>query len=89
MTKKPKTDDSGYRPRMEFRALVDFMEGVHERIEALGLSRGELAVRVGKSQSTMSRMLNGLTPLTSETMARIAHALDCDVRVMLVPRAKK
>lgn len=88
MTKKPKVDDSGYRPRMEFRALVDFMEGVHERIEALGLTQTVLAERMGRSQSQVSRLFTGLTPLTSETMARIAHALDCDVRVMLVPRGK-
>lgn len=89
MTKKPRTDDSGYRPRMEFRALVDFMEGIHERIEALGLTQTALAERMGRSQSQVSRLFTGLAPLTSETMARIAHALDCDVRVTLVPRAKK
>lgn len=53
---------------------------------ATGLSQQELADRVGTAQASVARLERGSANSTIETLARYAHALDCEWRLELVPR---
>jgi predicted transcriptional regulator len=54
------------------------------RIE-MNLSQRELAELVGTTQSSIARLERGGRPPRIDTLLRIAEALDCDLRVELVP----
>jgi transcriptional regulator with XRE-family HTH domain len=58
---------------------------VAERRRKLGLSQGELATRVGTTQSAIARLESGGRPPRIDTLLRIAAALDCELSVELRP----
>jgi predicted transcriptional regulator len=60
---------------------------VADRRQELGLSQQELARLVGTTQSSIARLERGGRPPRIDTLLRIADALDCDLRVDLLPRA--
>jgi len=60
-------------------------EQVSERRAELGLSQRELAERVGTTQSAIARLERGGRPPRIDTLLNIADALQCDLRVDLVP----
>ena len=57
------------------------------RRQELGLSQDALARLVGTTQSSIARLERGGRPPRIDTLLRIADALECDLRVDLVPRA--
>lgn len=76
------------RERPEFhveRTSLEFTEEVIARMEALGISRAELARRLGVSPAYITKLLRGTTNFTLETMTRIAHILGCTLRTHLQP----
>lgn len=75
-----KTGDRGWF----FAAIAD---RVVERRVALNMSQRELAELVGTTQSAIARLERGGRPPRIDTLLRIADALDCDLRVELVPRS--
>jgi predicted transcriptional regulator len=58
---------------------------VADRRVAMNLSQRELAELVGTTQSAIARLERGGLPPRIDTLLRIAEALDCDLRVELVP----
>jgi transcriptional regulator with XRE-family HTH domain len=58
---------------------------VAERRRTLGLSQGELARRVGTTQSAIARLESGGRPPRIDTLLRIAAALECELVVELRP----
>jgi transcriptional regulator with XRE-family HTH domain len=75
-----KTGDRGWF----FAAIAD---RVVERRVALSMSQRQLAELVGTTQSAIARLERGGRPPRIDTLLRIAEALDCDLRVELVPRS--
>lgn len=63
-------------------ALLEFFQSLDAmRAGKSGLSRKELAERVGVSQPTLSRWLSGNENLTVSTMCRLAAAMDAAVHI--------
>ena len=67
--------------------FAQIAEQVTQRRAALGLSQQQLAERVGTTQSSIARLERGGRPPRIDTLRRIADALECELRVDLVPRA--
>lgn len=71
--------------------LVDIYDALCARegeLEAKGISRAELARRMGKDRSVVTRLLNGKSNLTLQTFASLATALECRVDLTLQPFEK-
>jgi transcriptional regulator with XRE-family HTH domain len=64
-------------------------EQVADRRRELGLSQAELAELTGTTQSAIARLESGGRPPRIDTLLRIAHALDCELRVELKPRTTR
>jgi len=60
---------------------------VADRRRELGLSQAQLAERCDTTQSAIARLEGGGRPPRIDTLLRIASALECDLRVDLVPRS--
>ena len=56
---------------------------VRERRQALGLSLGDLAGQLGVAVSTVSKLENGLAPITFERLETISRLLKADIASLL------
>ncbi len=61
--------------------ILDATEAVCEWLAAEGLSRADLAERLGRSPAYVSQLLNGSRNMTLRTLADMAHALNREVQV--------
>ena len=59
--------------------VMDFCFMVEDRLEELGMSRTELAERLGKRPSSVTRVLSGSENITLQTMAEYDAALDLGI----------
>jgi ribosome-binding protein aMBF1 (putative translation factor) len=66
--------------------FAQIADDVATRRTERGLSQRELAELTGTTQSAIARLERGGRPPRIDTLLRIAHALDCDLRVELKPR---
>lgn len=76
------------RQRLDYRvegAKNEFTEKTVRRMQALGITRTELADRLGKKQPHITKLLSGNNNFTIETMVQIAEALECHFRCHLEP----
>lgn len=62
---------------------------VESQIEQRGLTRRDLAVRMGKSPSQISKMLSGSHNLTIKSVANLMSALDQTVELVIKPKPKR
>jgi len=76
-------DTAGYRTE---QAIDSVTEAMAIRMEVLGLSRSELATRLGISATQVANLLRGTNNFTARTLSEIAMALECDLVIDLVPR---
>lgn len=67
-------------------AKNEFTEKVVHRMEEAGVTRSELADRLGKKKPQVTRLLRGGNNFTVETMVEIADALGCNYRSHLEPK---
>jgi transcriptional regulator with XRE-family HTH domain len=67
-------------------AIIRFAEDVYLAMERVGLSRAELARRLGTSKAYVTKVLRGNANFTLKSMARLALALDSELRMHLAPR---
>ena len=67
-------------------AILEFTEDMVNRMEEQGISRSELARRIGVSPAYVTKILRGSTNFTLDTMVKVARALDCEFRCRLQPR---
>ncbi len=65
---------------------MDFAVGVERRMEQAGVTRAELARRLGTSAAAVTVALRGDANLTIDRMVRMAHALDATVHVHLAAK---
>lgn len=80
--------DSAYERLLAQEALIlDATELISELIEARGLSRAELAKRIGKARGFVTQVLSGSRNMTLRTLADLAYALDARVTVQALPVA--
>lgn len=63
-----------YRNRV-YNALLSFIE---KEIELTGVSRKEIAKKLGKDPSQISRLLSGSSNLTLDTVSDLLYALDAE-----------
>ena len=69
-------------------AKIDYSEQISERLETLGLTRAELADRMGVSAPYITKLLRGTANLTLDSMVKIANALECDFASEARPRER-
>lgn len=62
---------------------VSFEEDLYRLMTEEGLSRSELADRIGASTAYISKIFNGTTNYTLKTMAKLAQAVGANVQVRL------
>lgn len=82
---KPLTDLSAQAPTREDKLLglsMDFVFAVEDRMEELGMSRRQLAERVGCNEEQVTHVLSGAGDITIGTIAAYAAALDLDIKVI-------
>jgi len=64
-------------------ARVDFIEEALGIMAAQGISKAELARKLGVSKPYVTKLLGGGANLTLESMVRLAEALDCSLSTHL------
>ena len=62
---------------------VGFLSEVHLRMTAQGITKAELARRAEVSPAYITKLFNGSSNLSLETMSKLALALDCSVSLHL------
>ena len=67
-------------------ATIDFAEDLSRLMDEAGVSRAELARRLGTSPAYITQVLRADGNFTLETMTRFAMALGHQVRIHLAPR---
>jgi transcriptional regulator with XRE-family HTH domain len=68
---------------------IDITEDLLERMEYLGIKQSDLAHRLECSRSYISRAFSKPKNFTLETVAKLAYALDLDVKVQFQPKDKE
>jgi len=67
-------------------AILDFTEALYIAMEEQGVTRAELARRLGTSQAYITRVLGGHANFTLKTMSKLALALGLQLEVGLGPQ---
>ena len=73
---------------MAEESVLEIINSFQKAVEAEGLTRQELAERVGTSPSFVSEVLNGKPNMSLLTVCRFAAALGLDVEITLTPRRR-
>lgn len=66
--------------------IVEFTEDVCRLMNEQGVSRAELARRLGTSRAYITKLLGGDANFTLETMTKVAMALGAAVHVHIAPQ---
>jgi transcriptional regulator with XRE-family HTH domain len=69
--------------------ILDFTEGLHKMMEVNGVSRSELARRLGVSPAYITKVLRGNVNFTLDSMVRLVRAAGGDVSLQVTPKAQK
>jgi transcriptional regulator with XRE-family HTH domain len=64
-------------------AILEFTDEVLRKLKASGLSRSDLAEKLGHSPPQISRLLSGRNNFTLRTMVEVSRALNCELRLHL------
>lgn len=67
------------------RAIIEFTEELVARMKSQGVSRADLARKIGTTPPYVSKILSGETNFTLETMVKLSQALGCTLRLHLQP----
>ncbi len=77
-------------PEFQFAGLeTEFTEELCRVMEERAMTRAELARRAGTSPAYITKILRGSTNFTLATMAKLARALEMEVRLHLAPRGSR
>ena len=68
--------------------VLELTEAVTEIMERAGISRSELARRLGTSPAYVTKMLRGNASFTLATISRLARVLGADLQIQLLTHAK-
>ena len=69
--------------------IVEVTEALARGLRTSGLTKSELAARLGRSKGFVSQVMGGGRNLTLRTLADMAAAIGCRVRVDLVPMSER
>jgi transcriptional regulator with XRE-family HTH domain len=69
-------------------AILEFTEDVVREMERQGISRTELARRLGATPAYVTKILRGKVNFTLATMVKLARALDAELHVQLAGPAQ-
>lgn len=69
--------------------ILDFTEGLHKMMEANGVSRSELARRLGVSPAYITKVLRGNVNFTLDSMVRLVRAAGGELNLQVAPKAQK
>lgn len=69
-------------------AKVEVAEQIYMAMKHQGVSNAELARRLGKSRAYVTKVLQGSTNFTLESLVKIARVLDCQLDLQFSPRHK-
>lgn len=75
--------DPAYRTEL---AILEIAEEIDAAMTRSGLTRAELARRLGTSRAYVTKILRGNVNFTLDSLARITHALDGELRLHIAPR---
>ena len=64
---------------------LDFAVALERRMDQQGITRAQLARKLGTSAAAITQTLRGDANLSIERRARLAHALDAALHVYLAP----
>ena len=70
------------------KSILHITQRIWDLMEETGVSRAELASRLGKSRSFVSQVLSGRTNMTVRTLSSILTALGRDFRLEISPLGK-
>ena len=65
--------------------ILEVTEAIAKALEASEINQSELAARLGKTKGYVSQLMGGGRNLTLRTLADVADALGCRVRVQVCP----
>lgn len=66
--------------------VMGVVSRIRDVMEKRGLSKSDLAARLGVARGQVGRWFNDETGMNAKTIFMIADALDCDVEVKIIPR---
>ena len=69
--------------------ILDFTEGLHKIMEANGVTRSDLARRLGVSPAYITKVLRGNVNFTVDSMVRLARAAGGEVSIHIAPKNKR
>ena len=69
--------------------ILDFTEGLHKIMEANGVTRSDLARRLGVSPAYITKVLRGNVNFTVDSMVRLVRAAGGEVSIHIAPRNKR
>ena len=69
--------------------ILDFTEGLHNIMEANGVSRSDLARRLGVSPAYITKALRGNVNFTVDSMVRLVRAAGGEVSIHIEPKGKR
>lgn len=69
-------------------AIYSFTENLHRLTEEMGVSRSELARRLGTSPAYVTKIFRGDVNFTVETMVKLARAIGYGLELRLVSSGK-
>ena len=70
---------------LEEGVILDFTEAVVQAMKRQGITRSELAARLGKTPAYVTKLLSGRNNFTLKTMTQVAQALHLSLKVRLAP----
>ena len=68
--------------------ILDFTEGLNKIMKANGVTRSDLARRLGVSPAYISKVLRGNVNFTVDTMVRLVKAAEGEVRLQVAPKTQ-
>ena len=69
--------------------ILDFTEGLHNIMEANGITRSDLARRLGVSPAYITKVLRGNVNFTVDSMVRLVRAAGGEISVQIALKAHK
>lgn len=80
-----RTTQKGMRLFQQERLILDVTELICKLMDDQGVSRQQLAKRIGRDRSYISRILSGTRGLTLCNVSDMAGALGCKIAVRVEP----
>jgi len=69
--------------------IIDFTEGLHKIMKTNGVTRSDLARRLGVSPAYITKVLRGNVNFTVDSMVRLVRAAGGEVSIHIAPKGKR